>query len=109
MWYFESRQDRVGAAARTIVKLIDESFRWNVMVSDESTANNDDMLSSVESIYGRQANELDRGFQSLGGVSISVATGNGAVRHGTGAGTPHPSQAATTAASVALHGTLQDN
>jgi hypothetical protein len=79
------------------------------MVSDESTANDDDMLSSVESIYGRQANELDRSFQSLDGVSISVATGNGAMHHGTGDGTPHPSQAAATAASVALHGTLQDN
>ena len=67
------------------------------------------MLSSVESIYVRQANELDVGFRSFGDVSISVDAGNVAVRHGTGAGTPHPSQAAATAASVALHGTLQDN
>ena len=79
------------------------------MVSNESTANNDDMPSNVESIYGRQANELDGGFQSLGDVSTSVATGNVAVRHGTAANSPHPSQAAATAASAALHGTLQDN
>jgi len=79
------------------------------MVSDESTVNDNDMLSSVESIYVRQANELDVGFRSLGNVSISVDSGNVAVRHGTGAGTPHPSQAPATAAFAALHEALQDH
>ena len=75
------------------------------MVSDESTANDDDRLSSIESIDCRQANEPDHGFQSLGGVSVSVDTGNVTVWHGT----QYPSQAAATATSVALPGTLQDN
>ena len=75
------------------------------MVSDESTANDDDRLSSIKSIYCRQANEPDHDFQSLGGVSVSVATGNVTVWHST----QYPSQAAATATSVALHGTLQDN
>jgi len=79
------------------------------MVSNESTAKNNDMLSSLESTYGRQANEPDGGFQSLDDVSTSVATGNAAVRHGTAADSPHPSQAAATAASAALHGPPQDN
>ena len=73
------------------------------MVSDESTANDDDRLSIIEPIYCRQANEPDHDFQSLGGVSVSVATGNVTVWHST----QYPSQAAAT--SVALHGTLQDN
>ena len=75
------------------------------MVSDESTANDDDRLSSIEPIDCRQANEPDHGFQSLGGVSVSVATGNVTVWHST----QYPSQAAATATSVALHGTRQDN